>query len=160
VRVTITHADGRLEVIKLSVHRRHQGAAGQAARSPTHRLRDQGAADHDGEKRKDATASSRAPDATVMRLKMTAWGVFEGRWEPGMQLVAPVTLKVVARDNALNQRHPSWWCRDDDPRAHRVASLVAATSTAGAAPSVHTHVGEVRACHSSAAATSWSHGGA
>ncbi len=28
-----------------------------------------------------------------------------------------------------------------------LASLVAATTTAGAAPSVHTHVGEVRACH-------------
>jgi len=59
---------------------------------------------NDGEKRKDADRVEVVlPDGTVMRLKMTAWGVFEGRWEPAMQLVAPVTLKVVARDNALNQ---------------------------------------------------------
>ncbi len=105
VRVTITHADGRLEVIKLpytvdttaplvkltAVH----DATGYALKA--RQL-------VDGEKRKDADRVEVVlPDGTVMRLKMTSWGVFEGRWEPTTQLTSPVTLKVVARDNALNQ---------------------------------------------------------
>ena len=105
VRVTITHADGRIEVIKLpytvdtkaplvkltAIH----DATGYALKA--RQL-------NDGEKRKDADRVEVVlPDGTVMRLKMTSWGVFEGRWEPTMQLTALVTLKVVARDNALNQ---------------------------------------------------------
>lgn len=105
VRVTITHADGRIEVIKLpyTVDTKAplvkltaiQDATGYALKA--RQL-------NDGEKRKDADRVEVVlPDGSVMRLKMTSWGVFEGRWEPTTALSAPVTLKVVARDNALNQ---------------------------------------------------------
>ena len=105
VRVTITHADGHLEVIKLpyTVDTKAPLVKLTAVRDATGYAIKARQLD-DGEKRKDADRVEVVlPDGTVMRLKMTAWGVFEGRWEPTTLLAAPVTLKVVARDNALNQ---------------------------------------------------------
>jgi len=105
VRVTITHADGRLEVIKLSytVDTKAPLVKLTALRDATG-VMIKARQINDGEKRKDADRVEVVlPDGTVMRLKMTAWGQFEGRWEPTTPLTAPVTLKVVARDNALNQ---------------------------------------------------------
>jgi len=58
----------------------------------------------DDYKRKDADrVEVQLPDGTILELKQTAWGRFEGRWQPASPLGGPVTLRVVARDNALNQ---------------------------------------------------------
>jgi len=105
VRVTILHADGRTEVIKLpyTVDTKAPLVKVTATADATGYVI-KARQINDGEKRKDADRVEVVlPDGTVMRLKMTAWGQFEGRYEPATPLSAPVTLKVVARDNALNQ---------------------------------------------------------
>ena len=105
VRVTITHADGRLEVLTLpyTVDTRAPLVALTATRQGRGYLlvaRQRS----DGEKRKDADRVEVVlPDGTIQRLTLTAWGRFEGTWIPAAPLTGPVTLKVVARDNALNQ---------------------------------------------------------
>ena len=105
VHVTITHADGRLEVLTLpyTVDTRAPLVALTATRQGRGYLlvaRQRS----DGEKRKDADRVEVVlPDGTIQRLTLTAWGRFEGTWIPAAPLTGPVTLKVVARDNALNQ---------------------------------------------------------
>jgi hypothetical protein len=42
------------------------------------------------------------PDGQVLALEQTAWGRFEAVWETSA-IVAPLTLRVVAHDRALNQ---------------------------------------------------------
>lgn len=104
VRVTITHADGHLEVIKLpyTVDTKAPAVKVTATRDGTGyklvaRQQANGA-------RKDADrVEVLLPDGTVLRLTMTKWGKFEGRWEPATPVSGPVTLRVVARDAALNQ---------------------------------------------------------
>lgn len=103
VRVTITHADGRLQVMKLpyTVDTRAPEVKVTATRDATGyklvaRQQANGA-------RKDADrVEVLLPDGTVMRLTQVAWGKFEGHWDTAA-LAAPVTLRIVARDPALNQ---------------------------------------------------------
>ncbi|MBA3465125.1 MAG: hypothetical protein H0T46_34650 [Deltaproteobacteria bacterium] len=103
VRVTITHADGRLEVLKLPylVDTKAPEVKVTVAKDATGyklvaRQQVNGA-------RKDADrVEVLLPDGTIMRLKQVAWGKFEGHWATAA-VDAPVTLRVVARDPALNQ---------------------------------------------------------
>lgn len=103
VRVTITHADGRLEVLSLpyTVDTKAPQVKVTATRDATGfkivaRQQANGA-------RKDADrVELMLPDGTILRLKQVAWGKFEGHWDTAA-LTAPATLRVVARDPALNQ---------------------------------------------------------
>lgn len=103
VRVTITHADGRLEVLQLpyTVDTKAPEVKITATRDATGykivaRQKANGA-------RKDADrVEVLLPDGTILRLKQVAWGKFEGHWDTAV-LAAPATLRVVARDPALNQ---------------------------------------------------------
>ncbi len=103
VRVTITHADGRLEVLQLpyTVDTKAPEVKVTATKDATGykivaRQRANGA-------RKDADrVEILLPDGTILRLKQVAWGKFEGHWDTAL-LTAPATLRVVARDPALNQ---------------------------------------------------------
>ncbi len=105
VRVTVTRADGTIESLQLpytvdtkaplaTITARPDGA-GYWLRVKQRREPSRGA-DLD-------RAEVTLPDGTVMELTQIEWGVFEGRWTPALPLTAPVTLKVVVRDNALNQ---------------------------------------------------------
>jgi len=103
VRVTITHADGRLEVLRLPylVDTKAPEVKITVTKDATGyklvaRQQVNGA-------RKDADrVEVLLPDGTIMRLKQVAWGKFEGHWDTAA-VDAPVTLRVVARDPALNQ---------------------------------------------------------
>ena len=105
VRVAITHADGRVEVLSLpyTVDTKAPLVTVTAVKQGAGYLikaRQQA----DDYKRKDADrVEVQLPDGTILELKQTAWGRFEGRWQPASPLGGPVTLRVVARDNALNQ---------------------------------------------------------
>jgi hypothetical protein len=103
VRVTITHADGRIEVLSLpyQVDTKAPVVKITATRDATGyklvaRQQANGA-------RKDADrVEVLLPDGTIMRLDQVSWGKFEGHWDTAA-LDAPVTLRIVARDPALNQ---------------------------------------------------------
>ena len=103
VRVTITHADGHIEVIKLpyTVDTKAPIVKITATKDATGyqlvaRQQANGA-------RKDADrVEVLLPDGTILRLTQVTWGKFEGHWDTAM-LSAPVTLRIVARDPALNQ---------------------------------------------------------
>jgi hypothetical protein len=105
VRITITRADGRVEVTQLPyvVDTRPP----QVTLSATHDgigwiLRASQVADDT--RRKDADrVEVQLPDGTILRLVQTAKGQFEGRWDPATRPTTPVTLRVVVRDHALNQ---------------------------------------------------------
>jgi len=106
VRVTITHADGRIELVQLpytvdtlppSVDFTVTRVAGG------YRIRAAQIASADGSRRKDADRVEIVlPDGTSLLLAQTAWGRFEGVWQTEA-VVAPVTLRVVTSDRALNQ---------------------------------------------------------
>jgi hypothetical protein len=103
VRVTITHADGRIEVLKLpyQVDTKAPAVKITATKDATGyklvaRQQANGA-------RKDADrVEVQLPDGTILRLSQVAWGKFEGHWDTNA-IEAPITLRVVARDPALNQ---------------------------------------------------------
>jgi hypothetical protein len=103
VRVTITHADGHIEVIKLpyTVDTKAPTVKITATKDATGyqlvaRQQANGA-------RKDADrVEVLLPDGAILRLTQVAWGKFEGHWDTAM-LSGPVTLRIVARDPALNQ---------------------------------------------------------
>lgn len=103
VRVTITHADGRLQVMKLpyTVDTKAPEVKITATKDATGyklvaRQQANGA-------RKDADrVEVQLPDGTILRLAQVAWGKFEGHWDTS-PLAAPITLRIVARDPALNQ---------------------------------------------------------
>jgi hypothetical protein len=104
-RVTITHADGRIEVIQLpyTVDTKAPIITATAKKvGATYHIRVK--QQRDGARPKDAERVEIVlPDGTIMKLGMTEWGVFEGEWTPASPLTGPLGLQVYARDNALNQ---------------------------------------------------------
>ena len=100
--VTITHADGRIEVLSLPYTVDTQAPAVQLSVTKLatgYRIR----ANQIGTGKKDADrVEVSLPDGTVLALTQKTWGKFEGVWET-TALASPVTLRVVVRDRALNQ---------------------------------------------------------
>ena len=101
-RVTITHADGRIEVLSLPYTVDTKAPAVQLSVTKIatgYRIR----ANQITTGKKDADrVEVSLPDGTVLALTLTSWGKFEGVWET-TTLASPVTLRVVIRDRALNQ---------------------------------------------------------
>jgi len=104
-RVTITHADGRIEVLHLGYTVDTVAPVMKLAATWTgdgYRITARQQASADGSRRKDADRVEVVlPDGEVLLLAQTAWGKFEGEWKTGR--VAAVSLRVVVRDHALNQ---------------------------------------------------------
>ncbi len=102
VRVTVTQADGRIDVMQLpyTVDTKAPLATITAVKvAGGYKLRVKQLA---AGKRKDLDrAEVTLPDGTILVLAQTEWGLFEGVW--ATTLDTPVTLRVVVRDNALNQ---------------------------------------------------------
>jgi hypothetical protein len=103
-RVTITHADGRVQLMSLPYT--------VDTHAPTVQLTARRVADGyqitarqtDGDsRRKDADKIEVVlPDGTILALTQRGWGKFEGVWQTA-PLDQPVTLRVVVHDRALNQ---------------------------------------------------------
>jgi hypothetical protein len=106
VRVTITHADGRIEVRSLPYTVDTLPPAIELVVTKVaggYRIRAKQLASADGSRRKDADKVEVVlPDGTILALAQTAWGRFEGVWQTA-PLGDAVTLRVVVRDRALNQ---------------------------------------------------------
>ena len=108
VRITITHADGRIEVTSLpyTVDTKAPAVTLTATRDGAGWLIRATQLPEDGVRRKDADrVEVQLPDGTILRLTQTARGRFEGRWERDLATrpTGAVTLRVVVRDHALNQ---------------------------------------------------------
>ncbi|HEU4732498.1 MAG TPA: VIT and VWA domain-containing protein [Kofleriaceae bacterium] len=102
-RVTITHADGHVQVMQLpyvvdthapSVELSATRVAG--GYQITARQTDGGAGRRDADK-----VEIVLPDGTIFALTQRAWGRFEGVWQTA-PLARPVTLRAVVHDHALN----------------------------------------------------------
>jgi Vault protein inter-alpha-trypsin domain/von Willebrand factor type A domain len=106
VRVTITHGDGRIEVLALPylVDTAAPAVELRVTRVASgYRLRATQLAGADGSRRKDADRIEVVlPDGQILVLPMTRWGLFEGVWQTP-PLSEARTLRVVVRDRALNQ---------------------------------------------------------
>jgi hypothetical protein len=104
VRVTITHADGRVELIELgyTVDTLPPAVTLTATRvRGGYRIKATQVVDDT--RRKDADRVEVVlPDGTVLALRQTAYGVFSATWRTA-PVLSPVSLRVVVRDNALNQ---------------------------------------------------------
>lgn len=102
-RVTISHADGRVELLALPYT--------VDTRAPTVELRCVRVAggyritarQTDGDRaRRDADkVEVQLPDGQILALPQRAWGKFEGTWQTA-PVTQPVTLRVVVHDRALN----------------------------------------------------------
>lgn len=105
-RVTITHSDGRIEVLHLGYTVDTVAPVMKLAATWTgdgYRITARQQASLDGSRRKDADRVEVVlPDGEVLLLAQTAWGRFEGEWKTG-RVAAAVSLRVVVRDHALNQ---------------------------------------------------------
>jgi hypothetical protein len=105
-RVTITHADGRIEVLHLgytvdTVAPNMKLTATWTGAGYHITARQQ--ASVDGSRRKDADRVEVVlPDGEILLLTQSSWGKFEGDWTTAA-VAAPVSLRVVVRDHALNQ---------------------------------------------------------
>jgi Vault protein inter-alpha-trypsin domain/von Willebrand factor type A domain len=106
VRVTITHLDGRLEVLTLpyTVDTAAPAIQVKVTRVASgYRFRATQLASSDGTRRKDADRVEVVlPDGTVLALPLTRRGLFEGVWRTA-PLTSAQTLRVIVRDRALNQ---------------------------------------------------------
>ncbi len=105
VHVTITHADGHVEVLQLAytVDTRAPAVELTATVVPGGYLIAARQVLEPGNRRKDADRVEVAlPDGTILALTQTARGRFAATWTTA-PLLAPVTLRVVVRDHALNQ---------------------------------------------------------
>jgi hypothetical protein len=104
-RITVTHADGRIEVMSLPyvvdtkapivelTAKRVSGGYKITAKQIAAK----------GNGRKDADkVEVQLPDGSILTLTETKWGRFEGVWLTSA-LTESVTLRVVARDRAMNQ---------------------------------------------------------
>ncbi len=109
VRVTVTHADGHVEVLHLRYTVDTAAPAMQllATREPGGggwKISARQVGTVGGVRGKDADRVEVVlPDRTILRLDQVGPGRFEAVWQPDVALVAPVTLRVVVRDHALNQ---------------------------------------------------------
>lgn len=105
-RISITHADGRVEILSLPYTVDTAAPSMQLTATRVaggYHLRAVQQASADGSRRKDADkVEVLLPDGSTLSLPMTRWGVFEGVWQTA-PLAAPQTLRVVVRDRALNQ---------------------------------------------------------
>lgn len=106
VRVTITHADGRIEVLTLpyTVDTAAPAVQMKVLRTRSGYLfRATQVTGAGGARRKDADKVEVVlPDGTVLPLQLVRRGVFEAAWRTA-PLSDARTLKVVVRDRALNQ---------------------------------------------------------
>lgn len=105
VHVTVTHADGHVEVLQLgfTVDTQAPAVALTATAVDGGYLILAKQVLEPGNRRKDADKVEVAlPDGTILPLTQTARGKFAATWMTA-PLSAPVTLRVVVRDHALNQ---------------------------------------------------------
>lgn len=105
-RVTITHADGRVEVLHLGYTVDTAAPNMKLTAVWTgdgYRITAKQTAAADGSRKKDADRVEVVlPGGEVLQLTMLSWGKFEGEWKT-TQVAEPVTLRAVVRDHALNQ---------------------------------------------------------
>jgi hypothetical protein len=104
VRITITHADGRVEVRSLPYTVDTQPPAVEvkvAAVAGGYRFRARQLPAGDTRRRDADRVEIALPDGTVLELARTGWGRFEGVWQTEA-LAQPATVRVVVRDRALN----------------------------------------------------------
>ncbi len=103
--VTITHGDGRIEVLQLPYTVDTQAPAMQLSVTRIaggYRIKaNQITTGQDKKKDADRVEIS-LPDGTILTLAQKSWGRFEGVWQTDA-LSSAVTLRVVVRDRALNQ---------------------------------------------------------
>jgi hypothetical protein len=102
-RVTVTHADGHVQVMSLPYV---VDTRAPAVRLTATRLADgyriTAVQTDGGAGRRDADKIEvRLPDGTILTLTQRAWGKFDGVWQTA-PLARPVTLRVVVHDHALN----------------------------------------------------------
>ena len=104
-RVTVTHADGRVQLLTLNylVDTHAPTIQLTATRVATGYQISAKQIAVEGSRRKDADkVEVQLPDGSTLTLDETRWGRFEGVWQTA-PLAQPVTLRVVVRDRALNQ---------------------------------------------------------
>jgi hypothetical protein len=104
VRATITHADGRVEVLMLPYTVDTQGPRMRLDATRVaggYRLRARQVVST-GDRKDADRVEVVLPDGVVLALTPVARGRFEAVW-PSSELAAPLTLRVVTRDRALNQ---------------------------------------------------------
>lgn len=105
-RVAITHADGRIELVTLPYTVDTRAPALELSATAVaggYRLDARQVAEVGGARRKDADRVEVAlPDGTLLALDRTGRTTFSAVWRTA-PLAAPVTLRVVVRDRALNQ---------------------------------------------------------
>lgn len=105
VQVTVTHADGHVEVLQLgyTVDTKAPAVELTATAVDGGYLISAKQVIGGEQRRKDADKVEVAlPDGTILPLVQTARGRFAATWTTA-PLAGPVTLRVVVRDNALNQ---------------------------------------------------------
>ncbi len=105
-RVTITHADGRVEVLHLGYTVDTVAPVMTLTATWTgdgYRIVARQRASADGSRRKDADRVEVVlPGGEILMLAQASWGKFEGEWKTG-QVTTATALRVVVRDHALNQ---------------------------------------------------------
>jgi hypothetical protein len=103
-RVTVTHADGRVQLMSLPYTVDTHAPAVQLTARRVAGGYQITARQTDGDAgRKDADKIEVVlPDGTILALTQRGWGKFEGVWQTA-PLDQPVTLRVVVHDRALNQ---------------------------------------------------------
>ncbi|HUQ01844.1 MAG TPA: VIT and VWA domain-containing protein [Kofleriaceae bacterium] len=105
-RVSITHADGHVEVLHLGYTVDTVAPVMKLTATWTgdgYRITARQQASADGSRRKDADRVEVVlPGGEILMLAQSSWGKFEGEWKTG-QLTTGTALRVVVRDHALNQ---------------------------------------------------------
>jgi hypothetical protein len=103
-RVTVTHADGRVQVMSLPYTVDTHAPAVQLTARRVAGGYQITARQTDGDSgRKDADKIEVVlPDGAILALTQRGWGAFEGVWQTA-RLDQAVTLRVVVHDRALNQ---------------------------------------------------------
>jgi hypothetical protein len=105
-RVTVTHADGRVEVLHLGYTVDTLAPVMKLTATwmgDGYRITARQQASADGSRRKDADRVEVVlPGGEILLLAQKGWGKFEGEWKTGAVTTA-TTLRVVVRDHALNQ---------------------------------------------------------